>query len=105
MNYEEDYMDSFFDEIPKHRKKKGLTKQKKANHRHSYQKYIGKVQEDKRVKYFPVTECVLCGRIDKVGLWFFEKTPDGFSTVLNDLERIKELNPELETKKYTKFPW
>lgn len=107
MNYK-NYVDPFIDEVPKHKKRKGKTAPKKSSHKHIYKSYIGLVVKGsswRKNRYFPVTVCNVCGKVGKVGLHFTERTERGYFSVIDDVDRIKVLNPELEVKEFEKFPW
>ena len=97
--------EKFYDLVPKYVKRSSQRKTKKAKHKHIYIDYIGVVPKDEGVRYLPVSTCKICGKVGEMRLWFTKKTEDGFNVVLESLEEIQELNPELEVKKFEKTPW
>ena len=104
-NYEE----KFFNIIPKHRKRKSK-KNKKANHKHEYKKYIGYIPEYQilntaKEKFFLVETCIYCDKIGKLEFWVSRRTEDGYYKVLNNIKEIKKLHPDLEVKTFEKMPW
>lgn len=95
--------EKYYEQIPKYRKRAKKTGRKRANHKHKYESYIGYAEKEDR--YFPITECIICGRIDKLGLMFTKKIEGGYYLSLNNLDEIKKLHPDLGIKTYKKIPF
>lgn len=98
--YEEE---EHYNQIPKNRKRSKKAGRKRSSHKHEYESYIGYSKEEDR--YFPITECIVCGRVDKLGFSFTRRTEEGYYSTLNDIDSIQKLHPHLSIKVYEKMPF
>lgn len=83
-------------EIP-YRKKKGSRKIKKSNHKHEYEEVI--VTTDKHRFISKGRQCKVCNKTEEVGVFTEKEEGRHYTRMLNDLEEIKELYPEMKIVK------
>lgn len=101
----------FFDEIPKHRKKRKKIAPRKSKYKHNYVEFVGhftnrklanQFGEGERYSFFLLEKCSICGK-ERMKSWIHRLPNQQGKMFINLLEEAKELYPHLEIVEMGEF--